>query len=141
MADLFDDIDTVASAPASIQQPPATEHAISSEENPEHAAEDHADSSAPPPSSEFVVKCRGLPWQVLQEDAEVFFADCDLLPQSLLFTFNQRGEGFAMFSTLEGHRKALAKNRQSMGSRYIEIDISSMAEYHRAREGGFSSSF
>lgn len=129
MADLFDDID-VAAAP---EAPGARgEQVLADVGAVEVPRSDHSVASGP---SEFVVKCRGLPWQVQLEDVGSFFSGCDLIPGSLLFTFNSRGDCFALFATAEGHHKALAKDRQSMGSRYIEVERSDLAEYTRARDG------
>lgn len=132
--DLFDDIGAAQPAPEHLGgEQDANASAYEANDNVAstdgHAPEEeHAAAS-------YVIKCRGLPWQVLYEDVESFFADCDLVAGSLLLTWNQRGDGFVLVSTDKGFRRALSKNRQSMGSRYIEVERSDMAEYSRVRDG------
>ncbi len=44
-----------------------------------------------------------------------------------------KGEAFVQFTTTAGAARALEKNKQNMGHRYIEVFMSSMEEAKRAQ--------
>eukprot|EP01133_Synstelium_polycarpum_P009799 gene9799-11448_t len=66
---------------------------------------------------------RGLPWGVLIQDIEVFFAP--LVPKQIQILYYDNGtptgQASVEFQSDQEQKKALEKNKQLVGNRYIEI--------------------
>ncbi|XP_051896806.1 heterogeneous nuclear ribonucleoprotein H3-like isoform X2 [Pristis pectinata] len=75
----------------------------------------------------FVVRIRGLPWSCTADEVLRFFSDCKILngTAGIHFTYLREGrpsgEAFVQLETEEDVKCALAKDRESMGHRYIEV--------------------
>ncbi|CAH9103266.1 unnamed protein product [Cuscuta epithymum] len=76
-----------------------------------------------------VVRMRGLPYSAEKDDIIDFFKDFVLSENSILITRNfegrPTGEAFVEFANPEDAKAALAKDRMTLGSRYIELFPSS----------------
>ncbi|GCB65729.1 heterogeneous nuclear ribonucleoprotein H-like isoform X1 [Scyliorhinus torazame] len=76
---------------------------------------------------DFVVRVRGLPWSCTADEVLHFFSDCKILNGTggIHFTYLREGrpsgEAFVQLETEEDVKRALAKDRESMGHRYIEV--------------------
>nr|5UZM_A Chain A, AT27789p [Drosophila melanogaster]5UZM_B Chain B, AT27789p [Drosophila melanogaster] len=86
----------------------------------------------------FVVKLRGLPYAVTEQQIEEFFSGLDIKTdrEGILFVMDRRGratgEAFVQFESQDDTEQALGRNREKIGHRYIEIFRSSIAEMKRA---------
>lgn len=75
----------------------------------------------------FVVKLRGLPWSATVEDIVSFFDDCNIRngKNGVHLTTSREGrpsgEAFVEFEDVEDLDKALERDRDHIGSRYIEV--------------------
>ncbi|XP_017143864.1 heterogeneous nuclear ribonucleoprotein H2 isoform X1 [Drosophila miranda] len=93
----------------------------------------------------FVVKLRGLPYAVTEQQIEEFFTGLEIKTdrEGILFVMDRRGratgEAFVQFESQEDTEQALGRNREKIGHRYIEIFRSSIAEMKRATGSGGSS--
>ncbi|XP_037942785.1 heterogeneous nuclear ribonucleoprotein H2-like, partial [Teleopsis dalmanni] len=89
----------------------------------------------------YVVKLRGLPYAVTEQQIEEFFNGLEIKPdrEGILFVMDRRGratgEAFVQFESQEDTEQALGRNREKIGHRYIEIFRSSLAELKRAASG------
>lgn len=83
-----------------------------------------------------VLRMRGLPYSVIKEDIKKFFEDFVLSDESIHFRVNAEGrptgEGFVEFCGPQDAKVALAKDRMTLGSRYIELFPSSPEELNEA---------
>ncbi|XP_067902729.1 G-rich sequence factor 1-like [Heterodontus francisci] len=72
-----------------------------------------------------VVRLRGLPFSCTTEDIHNFFAGLEIVEDGVTITTDHRGrntgDAFVQFSSQEIAEQALAKDREMIGSRYIEI--------------------
>ncbi|TRY90556.1 hypothetical protein DNTS_002672 [Danionella cerebrum] len=73
----------------------------------------------------YVVRVRGLPWTCTPPKIVTFFSDCEIVGKAdgVCLTIKDgkpNGEAFVELKTEEDFVKALAKDRQYMGRRYIE---------------------
>ncbi|ESN91782.1 hypothetical protein HELRODRAFT_189810 [Helobdella robusta] len=70
-----------------------------------------------------IVRLRGLPWSVSNEEIINFFEGCSLADINLLYNKDGRpsGEAFVELSTTEDMDIALSKHREYMGRRYIDV--------------------
>lgn len=79
-----------------------------------------------------VLRMRGLPFSAGKEDIIDFFKEFTLTEDSIHIMFNSEGrstgEAFVEFASLEDSKAALAKDRMTLGSRYIELFMSSPDE-------------
>ncbi|KAL6976654.1 hypothetical protein U1Q18_025441 [Sarracenia purpurea var. burkii] len=79
-----------------------------------------------------VLRMRGLPYSAGKDDILDFFKDFVLSEDSIHFTFNSEGrptgEAFVEFASAEDSEAAMAKDRMTLGSRYIELFPSSLEE-------------
>jgi len=89
---------------------------------------------------ENVVRLRGLPFDSTKDDIEKFFDGLEVTNNGILLTTDYQGrssgEAFVQFTTKEYVEKALEKNKECIGHRYIEIFRSSMLEAFRNQHGG-----
>ncbi|XP_043849683.1 heterogeneous nuclear ribonucleoprotein H-like [Dromiciops gliroides] len=80
------------------------------------------------------VRLRGLPFSCNKEDIIQFFSGLEIMPNGITlpvdFQGRNSGAAFVQFASQEIAEKALKKNKERMGHRYIEIFKSSQAEVH-----------
>lgn len=83
-----------------------------------------------------VLRMRGLPFSAGKDDIMEFFKDFTISEESIHITFNfdgrPTGEAFVEFANPEDAKSALAKDRMTLGSRYIELFPSSHEELGEA---------
>ena len=88
------------------------------------------------------VRLRGLPFEATKNDIANFFTGFSITPYGITLTMDQdgrpSGEAYVEFTSPDQVEKALAKNKEKMGHRYIEIFNSSR---HDVRYVSPSSSF
>lgn len=83
-------------------------------------------SGAGDQEDDVVVKLRGLPWSATTEDIIKFFKDCSILggKTGVHMTTSREGrpsgEAFVEFESPEDVRRAIQRDRDHMGNRYIE---------------------
>eukprot|EP00638_Chattonella_subsalsa_P006534 CAMPEP_0117776310 /NCGR_PEP_ID=MMETSP0947-20121206/27675_1 /TAXON_ID=44440 /ORGANISM="Chattonella subsalsa, Strain CCMP2191" /LENGTH=381 /DNA_ID=CAMNT_0005603219 /DNA_START=89 /DNA_END=1234 /DNA_ORIENTATION=+ len=86
-------------------------------------------------SSKGVLKMRGLPFSANRADVLDFFRGYNVIPDSVAFVTGSdgrvTGEGFVAFYSEGDAAAAMDRNRNMMGSRYIELFISSPQEMQR----------
>ncbi|KAJ8380503.1 hypothetical protein SKAU_G00012810 [Synaphobranchus kaupii] len=84
------------------------------------------------PAQDGVVKLRGLPYSCTEKDVAQFFSGLEIVPGGVTMVMDHRGRnsghGFVEFVSQEVADQALAKHRQAMGSRYIEVFPSQKSE-------------
>ncbi|KAL0389327.1 UNVERIFIED_CONTAM: G-rich sequence factor 1 [Sesamum calycinum] len=94
------------------------------------------DPSEPTP----ILRMRGLPFSAGKDDIIDFFKNFTLSEESIhiIFNFEGRptGEAFVEFATADDAKAALAKDRMTLGSRYIELFPSSAEELNEAASRG-----
>ncbi|XP_019155557.1 PREDICTED: heterogeneous nuclear ribonucleoprotein H-like [Ipomoea nil] len=87
-----------------------------------------------------VLRLRGLPFSASKEDIIKFFEDFSLSENSIHLTANSAGratgEAFVEFSDAEDSKAAMANDRMTIGSRYIELFPSSREELEEAVSRG-----
>lgn len=90
------------------------------------------DTSEPSP----VLRMRGLPFSAGKDDIIDFFKNFSVSEDSIHISFNHEGrptgEAFVEFASEEDAKAALAKDRMTLGSRYIELFQSSTEELNEA---------
>merc|ERR550534_725467 len=98
-----------------------------------------------------VVKLRGLPWEATKDDITQFFSGFTIKPYGVTITMNQQGrpsgDAYVEFTSVDQVEKALAKNKEKMGHRYIEVFNSSKhdvryvspSSYNKGPPGGYGS--
>ncbi|XP_071711988.1 uncharacterized protein [Rutidosis leptorrhynchoides] len=86
----------------------------------------------PPEEDTEVLRMRGLPYSAGKEEIMDFFKEFAITEDSIHLTYNSEGrstgEAFVVFSSVEDAQAALAKDRMTVGSRYIELFMSSHEE-------------
>ncbi|XP_038724449.1 G-rich sequence factor 1-like isoform X2 [Tripterygium wilfordii] len=79
-----------------------------------------------------VLRLRGLPFSAGKDEIVEFFKDFMLSEDSIHFTMNKEGrptgEAFVEFANAEDSKAAMAKDRMTLGSRYIELFPSSVED-------------
>ncbi|CAK9164689.1 unnamed protein product [Ilex paraguariensis] len=79
-----------------------------------------------------VLRLRGLPFSACKDDIVDFFKDFELPEDSIHMTVNldgrPTGEAFVEFPSVEDAKAAMAKDRMTLGRRYIELFPSSLEE-------------
>ncbi|XP_010257228.1 PREDICTED: heterogeneous nuclear ribonucleoprotein H3-like isoform X2 [Nelumbo nucifera] len=87
-----------------------------------------------------VLRLRGLPFSAGKDDVIEFFKDFMLTEDSVHITMNldgrPTGEAFVEFPSAEDSKAAMAKDRMTLGSRYIELFPSSHEELDEAVSKG-----
>lgn len=87
-----------------------------------------------------VLRMRGLPFSAGKDDIIDFFKEFTLSEDSIHMTFNSEGrptgEALVEFASLDDSKAALAKDRMTLGSRYIELFMSSPEELKDAVSRG-----
>jgi len=83
-------------------------------------------------SNDNVIKLRGLPWESSAEDILSFFKGITINPNSVMMTRDRigrgSGEAYVQFNSKEDYIKAMKMDRETIGSRYVEIFPSSLME-------------
>merc|ERR1719414_1979633 len=92
------------------------------------------------PGDESVVRLRGLPFDSTKMDIVKFFDGMEITNNGILLTTDYQGrssgEAYVQFASKEHAERALEKNKESIGHRYIEVFRSSLMEAQRAQYGG-----
>ncbi|XP_042390470.1 heterogeneous nuclear ribonucleoprotein H2-like isoform X1 [Zingiber officinale] len=87
-----------------------------------------------------VLKLRGLPYSVTKSDIIDFFGEFELSEDKVHIGYRldgkATGEAFVLFPSEDGARKAMSKDKMTIGSRYVELFPSTHEE---ARRAGFRS--
>ncbi|KAF8403816.1 hypothetical protein HHK36_011922 [Tetracentron sinense] len=87
-----------------------------------------------------VLRLRGLPFSAGKDDVMDFFKDFLLSEDSIHLMVNMEGrptgEAFVEFGSAEDSKAAMAKDRMTLGSRYIELFPSSLEELDEAVSRG-----
>jgi hypothetical protein len=88
----------------------------------------HGGFGAPQHLRGLTVKMRGLPFRVSPQEVFAFFAGFALVPDTLQMGSDSlgrpSGEGWLAFSSCEeAERAARERNRQYIGSRYVELTV------------------
>ncbi|KAL5984364.1 hypothetical protein ACLOJK_018468 [Asimina triloba] len=83
-----------------------------------------------------VLKLRGLPYSVTKSDIMDFFADYNLSEDNIHIACRHdgkvTGEAFVEFASADDARKAMSKDKMTIGSRYVELFPSTPDEARRA---------
>lgn len=84
----------------------------------------------------YVVRLRGLPWQITEEDIIGFFSELVIVPGGIYFfrdsSGRPMGEGFVRFETKRDYEEAIKRHKNFIGKRYIEVFSSSMDEWNKS---------
>jgi len=98
------------------------------------------------PGADAVVKMRGLPYKVTRNDILDFFTGLSVPLNGVHLMFNEReqptGEAYVEFASPEDRERAMTKDRQHIGGRYVELFRVSRGELIAALEqfvGGYMS--
>lgn len=95
-------------------------------------AENILQKSIQTPADTRVVRLRGLPFSSTEDDITHFFRGLQIIQNGITIVQNRRGrnsgEAFVRFSTQEEADEALRRDRDIIGSRYIEVFPSNSAE-------------
>ncbi|KAL8029353.1 hypothetical protein ABFX02_14G220500 [Erythranthe guttata] len=87
-----------------------------------------------------VLRMRGLPFSAGKDDIIDFFENFKLSEESIHITYNYEGrptgEAFVEFANAEDAKAALAKDRMTLGSRYIELFQSSPEDLNESLSRG-----
>ncbi|KAI9117840.1 hypothetical protein K1719_011255 [Acacia pycnantha] len=87
-----------------------------------------------------VLRLRGLPFSATKDDIMEFFKDFVLSEDSVHIVMNSEGrpsgEAYVEFASAEDSKEAMAKDRMTLGSRYIELFPSSLSEMDEAVSRG-----
>ena len=85
-----------------------------------------------PRPNEFLVKMRGLPFSIAERDVVQFFHGIKFPKEWINIVTGSggrtTGEAFVEFHTDADMKKALQRDREKIGSRYVELFASSAAE-------------
>lgn len=77
------------------------------------------------PAESAVVRLRGLPFTCTEDDIFQFFSGLDIAENGITIVTDNRGrnsgEAFVQFTSQEAANEALQRDREVMGSRYIEV--------------------
>eukprot|EP00916_Digyalum_oweni_P015002 GHVL01024503.1.p1 GENE.GHVL01024503.1~~GHVL01024503.1.p1 ORF type:complete len:465 (-),score=90.38 GHVL01024503.1:20-1414(-) len=96
-----------------------------------------AEVYSPESSINALVKIRGIPYSATKEDIRSFFASFLIAPDGITLCINDEGrpsgDCFVRFVNDGEADKALGKNRQYMGFRYIEVFRASQMEFDRVQ--------
>ncbi|MED6252052.1 hypothetical protein ATANTOWER_006323 [Ataeniobius toweri] len=88
-------------------------------------------------AEEGVVLLRGLPFSCTEDDIAHFFSDLNIAENGITIITNSRGknsgEAYVQFSSQEEADKALQKDRELIGHRYIEVFPSNRDNIQAAR--------
>lgn len=85
------------------------------------------------------VKMKGLPFRVRYEEIEEFYQDYEFIKQSIILGENEDGRkngfGAILFKNAEEAAKAAEeKQKQYVGSRYVDLSVLSYGDYGNFNE-------
>jgi len=93
------------------------------------------------------VRLRGLPFEATKKDIAAFFVGIEIAPYGITLTMDQdgrpSGDAYVEFTSPDEAEKALQKNKERIGHRYIEIfksskhDVKYVVPSGNAQGGGF----
>lgn len=87
-----------------------------------------------------ILRLRGLPYTANKDDILEFFKDFDLTEDVVHIVFNSEGrpsgEAYVEFADMEDSKAAMTRDRMTLGSRYIELFVSSPEELDEAVSRG-----
>ncbi|VDO52885.1 unnamed protein product, partial [Brugia timori] len=88
-----------------------------------------------------IVRLAGLPYGCTKEEIVRFFEPLEIADRGIVMTYDRysgkpKGEAFVAFIDDESASKALAKNKEYIQHRYVDIYPSSYGEMLRALDGG-----
>ncbi|EFO21147.1 RNA binding protein [Loa loa] len=85
----------------------------------------------------FVVRLRGIPFSATNDDVKEFFTGLEVADVVIDKELGGRpsGEAFVRFASKQHAEMALERNRNNMGSRYVEVFRSSGDELEKSKEG------
>lgn len=113
----------------------ADAHGVSPRRSNSHRAKSH-DEGKDLAEHTGVLRLRGLPFSAGKDDIRDFFKNYDLSEDSIHITLNLEGrptgEAYVEFASPEDSKAAMAKDRMTLGSRYIELFPSSHEELDEA---------
>ena len=131
-------------APMAMQNAAAMQYAYGPFSMPAPMA--YGGGSVPMAGMESVVKMRGLPYKVSRNDVLEFFTGLSVPLNGVHLMFNEReqptGEAYVEFSSPDDRERAMTKDRQHIGGRYVELFRVNRAEMIGALEqfvGGYMS--
>lgn len=86
------------------------------------------------PADDMCVFLRGMPFSVTEDEVENFFSGLTIHEIILLRNARgqQNGNGFVQFATREDASEALKRDRDYIGSRYIEVSSTTADDWYRA---------
>lgn len=86
------------------------------------------------PADDMCVFLRGMPFSVTEGEVENFFSGLSIHEIILLRNARgqQNGSGFVQFATREDALEALKRDREYIGSRYIEVSSTTADDWYRA---------
>lgn len=86
------------------------------------------------PADDIFVFLRGMPFSVTEGDVENFFSGLTIHEMVLLRNSRgqQNGSGFVQFATREDASEALKRDREYIGSRYIEVSSTTADDWYWA---------
>jgi len=91
-----------------------------------------------PGGAEAVVKMRGLPYKITRNDILEFFNGLSVPLNGVHLMYNEReqptGEAYVEFSSPEDRERAMLKDRQHVGGRYVELFRVGRSEFHASLE-------
>jgi len=91
-----------------------------------------------PGGAEAVVKMRGLPYKITRNDILEFFNGLSVPLNGVHLMYNEReqptGEAYVEFSSPEDRERAMLKDRQHIGGRYVELFRVGRSEFHASLE-------
>ncbi|GER55061.1 RNA-binding (RRM/RBD/RNP motifs) family protein [Striga asiatica] len=97
---------------------------------------DGKDQTKPTP----IIRMRGLPYSAGKDDIIDFFKNFTLSDESVHIVLNfdgrPNGEAFVEFANVDDAKEALAKDRMTLGNRYVELFQSSLEELNEALSRG-----
>ncbi|EKX39604.1 hypothetical protein GUITHDRAFT_54250, partial [Guillardia theta CCMP2712] len=97
-----------------------------------YAQDDQSSGGDPSTSYKGVVKLRGLPYSITADDIRSFFGHLSIKEDGIIICLNRErrnnGEAFVEFTDEYVVDEAVKKDRQMIGSRYVEVFRSSKAD-------------
>nr|CDS28717.2 heterogeneous nuclear ribonucleoprotein [Hymenolepis microstoma] len=93
---------------------------------------DNSRYGGPPPRPLHIIRMRGLPFQTTTEEIAAFFTPVQPLNVQIHYNVQGRpnGEADAEFATHDEACEAMKKDREKIGSRYIELFLESCPDRH-----------
>ncbi|XP_043189168.1 heterogeneous nuclear ribonucleoprotein H2-like isoform X2 [Amphibalanus amphitrite] len=97
-------------------------------------------AAAASPADEGCVRLRGLPYSCSKEEIANFFSGLEVVPNGITIPLDVQGrssgEAYVQFVDKDVAERAMEKNKEKIGHRYIEIFRSSLNEIRAAQGAG-----